>query len=126
MTTPMQGTKTRKTPFAREIDQDLESLRDDCIALFINSRLTQQQIHQSGGPTPQTISRWLYKETAFPRYSTISTFLHALGCRMVVVDKAAVVPQQVRTKVTRPSRHRPKMPIRASARRAIKKAPANA
>lgn len=122
MTTPMQGTKTRKAPFLREIDQDLEALRDDCIALFINSKLTQQQIHQAGGPTPQTISRWLYKETAFPRYSTISTFLHALGCRMVVVDKAAVVPQEVRTKVTRPNpRYRPKMPIRASVKRALKK-----
>lgn len=119
MTTPMQGTKTRKTPFSREIDEQLEAVRDDCIALFLNSNLNQRQIHAAGGPTPGTITKWLYKETMFPRYNTISAFLNALGCHMVIVDKAAPIPPEVRTKVARPnSRHKPKMPIRASARRA--------
>ena len=119
MTTPMQGTKVRKTLFARELDEQLEELRDDCIALYLNSKLNQQQIHAAGGPTPSTISKWLYKETMFPRYSTISSFLSALGCRLIVVDKAAPVSEAARTKVARPdSKSRPKMPIRASAQRA--------
>jgi hypothetical protein len=62
----MFGRSERKTPFQREQNQKLENLRDDCIALFINSGLTQKQIHERGGPTPTTISKWLYGETHFP------------------------------------------------------------
>lgn len=86
MTYPTARAKKRKTPFAREIDADLENLRDDCIALFINSRMTQQQIHAAGGPTPSTISKWLYKETKFPRYQTIQAFLKVLGYQLSVVN----------------------------------------
>lgn len=107
----MQGTRTRRKPFEREIDDDLEALRDDCIALFLNSRLTQKDIHAAGGPTPGTISKWLYKETLFPRYQTIASFTRALGCRLVVVDKAAAVPGDIRQKVASATKKR--MPIRA-------------
>ena len=69
----------RKTALQRERLEKLEDLRDDCIALFRNSGLTQKQIHEQGGPTPSTITKWLYKETFFPRYDTIEKFLSALG-----------------------------------------------
>lgn len=81
------GTEIRATAFVRDADEDLESLRDDCIALFINSGLTQKQVAERGGPRPQTISKWLYKETRFPRYETIQSFLTALGHKLAVVNQ---------------------------------------
>lgn len=80
--------KPRRTPFQREQDDKLEGLRDDCIALFIDSGLTQKQIHERGGPTPQTISKWLYGETLFPRHSSIQTFLAALDHELMPVSSA--------------------------------------
>lgn len=81
----MFGRKGRRTPFQRETDEKLEQMRDDCIALFVDSRLTQQQIADKGGPTPQTISKWLYGETRFPRFDTISRFLRALDAELIPV-----------------------------------------
>jgi hypothetical protein len=75
----MFGRRERARPLTREQLSALEDLRDDCIALFRNSGLTQKEIHQKGGPTPGTITKWLYKETMFPRYQTIEAFLMALG-----------------------------------------------
>lgn len=75
----MFGRKERKNPLKKTLDRELEDLRDDCIALFINSGLTQKDIHERGGPTPTTISKWLYKETMFPRIQTIQSFTAALG-----------------------------------------------
>jgi transcriptional regulator with XRE-family HTH domain len=92
----MFGRSERKTPFQREQNQKLEHLRDDCIALFINSGLTQKQIHERGGPTPATISKWLYGETHFPRYASIEAFLLALGHELVPVSSA--VAQELRNK----------------------------
>jgi hypothetical protein len=80
----MQGTKARKTPFDRDPDEALEALRDDCIALFLNSKMTQAQVHAAGGPTPPTINRWLYRTTMFPQYRTISSFVEALRHRLVI------------------------------------------
>ena len=90
----MFGRKTRKRPLQREQDEQLEGLRDDCIALFINSGLTQKEITARGGPTPQTISKWLYKETHFPRYSTIESFLLALGYGMTVAPLADIAAER--------------------------------
>lgn len=73
------GRKGRAAPLQREQLEHLENMRDDCIALFLNSGLRQRDIHERGGPTPATISKWLYKETFFPRYTTIDSFLRALG-----------------------------------------------
>lgn len=75
----MFGNRGRATPLKREPLARLEDLRDDCIALFLNSGLRQEDIYAKGGPTPKTISRWLYKETMFPRLDTIRAFLLALG-----------------------------------------------
>lgn len=85
MTTPMQGTKPRKSVFVRDPDEALEAVRDDCIALFLNSKMTQAQVHAAGGPTTTTINRWLYKITLFPQYRTISSFVEALGHRLSIV-----------------------------------------
>lgn len=83
----MFGRKERKNPLERTQSKKLEDLRDDCIALFINSGLTQKDIHQRGGPTPQTISKWLYKETFFPRFDSIERFLLALDHELVPVTR---------------------------------------
>ncbi len=104
------GQTVRRTPFQRELDEDLETLRDDCIALFLNSKMTQKQVHQTGGPTPGTISKWLYRETKFPQYRTINSFVMALGCQLMIVDRNAQVDPVVRAKVARAGKHRPKMP----------------
>lgn len=88
--------KGRRTPFQREQDEKLEQMRDDCIAVFIDSGLTQKQIHERGGPTPQTISKWLYGETHFPRYASIESFLAALGHELMPVSSR--VAQEMRQK----------------------------
>lgn len=122
MTTPMQGTRARVSPFAREIDEDLENLRDDCIALFLNSGLRQVDITAAGGPTPSTITKWLYKETRFPRYQTIAAFLRVLGSKLIVVNKdilpVADLDPGVRDKVAWQGRSRPVMPARKARRSA--------
>lgn len=82
----MFGRANRKNPLERTQSRKLEDLRDDCIALFINSGLTQKEIHEAGGPTTGTISKWLYKETFFPRYDTIERFLLALGHELMPVS----------------------------------------
>lgn len=63
----------------REPDEALEDLRDDCIAIVINSNLTFKQVHEQGGPTPGTVSKWLYRETKFPRLTTVRAVLNACG-----------------------------------------------
>ena len=80
----MFGHKERKIPFKHEPDEELEALRDDCIALFINSGLTREEIHRRGGPTSPTLGKWLYKETLFPRLATIQSFVRALGYKLVI------------------------------------------
>ena len=50
--------------------------------------MTMKQVHVSGGPTPQTISKWLYKETRFPRMDSIRAFLQALGFDYVIMPQA--------------------------------------
>lgn len=86
-------------------------MRDDCIALFLNSGMTQQQIHAKGGPTPQTISKWLYKETSFPRYQTLASFLRAMGYRFAILG-ADTPAQQIPKPLIRTANRRPKMPDR--------------
>jgi hypothetical protein len=84
----MFGRAERKHPLEKTQSRKLEDLRDDCIALFINSGLTQKDIHHRGGPTPGTISRWLYKETFFPRYDTLERFLLALDYELMPVSSS--------------------------------------
>lgn len=92
--------KPRRTPFQREQDNKLENLRDDCIALFIDSGFTQKQIHERGGPTPTTISKWLYAETHFPRYSSIESFLLALGHELMPVSSSVAAELRAKGRST--------------------------
>jgi hypothetical protein len=93
----MYGRKGRSTPLQREQLEALEDMRDDCIALFVNSGLRQKDIHERGGPTPGTISKWLYKETFFPRYSTIDSFLRAMGYGLTVMPLGEVIDMRTRS-----------------------------
>lgn len=77
--------KDRKTPFKREPISDLEDIRDDCVALFLNSELSFEQVHANGGPTGQTVSKWLHKETMFPRLDTVRAMIKACGGNLTVV-----------------------------------------
>ena len=69
--------KKSKGYFHREPDSQLEDLRDDCIAVVLNSKLSFQEVTARGGPTTQTISKWLYRETKFPRLGTVRSILRA-------------------------------------------------
>jgi transcriptional regulator with XRE-family HTH domain len=112
----MFGRRERTTPFQREPLSDLEDLRDDCIALFINSGMTQKQLHEAGGPTPQTISKWLYRETRFPRMDTIRSFLKALDYDIAPMPISRIEKYRQKTvaerlgfeesRVTMPRKHR--------------------
>lgn len=113
----MYGQKNRKRPLEREQNEQLEDLRDDCIALFINSGLKQKDITARGGPTPTTISKWLYKETHFPRYSTIESFLLALGYGLTAVSLEKIKqlhdqPRRHRLQIDIEFAGRPRMPAR--------------
>jgi len=81
----MFGRKERKKAWARDPITSLEDLRDDCVALFINSGLTMKEVHARGGPTPHTISKWLYKETRFPRMDSIRALMQALDYDLVAM-----------------------------------------
>lgn len=112
----MFGKKERKNPLVKQLNRELEDLRDDCIAMFINSGLRQQDITARGGPTPATISKWLYKETHFPRLHTIQSFVAALGFSLQIAPathardmrSTATVSQRLKLDVSFAGK--PKMP----------------
>lgn len=83
----MFGRRERKTPLKREPDELLEGIRDDCVALFLNSGLNFIQVHEAGGPTPQTTSKWLHKETFFVRMATVQSLLKAVGGTLSVTGQ---------------------------------------
>lgn len=80
----MFGRKDRLAPSKREPRTDLEDLRDDCIAVFLDSGMSMKEVHEAGGPTPVTTARWLYRETRFPRFDTIRAMLKALDHDLTV------------------------------------------
>lgn len=84
----MFGRKERNTRFVREPLANLEDLRDDCVAIFRESGMTQQEVHAAGGPTPSTISKWIYRETMFPRLDTVRAFFRAVGHDLIPVPRA--------------------------------------
>jgi hypothetical protein len=79
----------RKDPPKRQPLVPLEDLRDDCIAVMINSGLSPKQVRERGGPTPATTSKWLYRETVFPQLATIRAMLNACGHDLVITGDAA-------------------------------------
>lgn len=110
----------------RTHEPELEDIRDDCIAVFLNSGMTQEQVHANGGPTPGTISKWLYKETRFPQFATIRSMLKACGGDLVPVSgKMAKVlrgdPMETRLGLSVTMIGRPSMPARKAARKAARK-----
>ena len=72
--------KTRREPIA-----ELEDLRDDTIGIALETKLSFKEIHERGGPTPQTISKWLYRETRFPQLATVRAILRPCGYDLSVI-----------------------------------------
>lgn len=107
----MFGRKERSTPFKRDPLTSLEDIRDDCIAIFVNSRMTQVQVHEAGGPTPATISKWLYKETRFPRLDTVRAFYRALNHDLIPVPKPQADSWRREMKLLRTAK-KPRMPAK--------------
>lgn len=79
----------RKHNFRREPRTDLEDLRDDTIAVVLNSGKSFKKVEEDGGPTAGTLSKWLYKETLFPRLDTIRAALQACNYDFAVVPITA-------------------------------------
>lgn len=100
----MAKTKTTK----REPLTSLEDLRDDCIAVVINSGMSFKRVHEKGGPTPQTTSRWLYRETQFPQLATVRAMLKACDHEITIAPKNSVRIQRINsegeTKVVMPEK----------------------
>lgn len=76
-----------KKPTKREPLTSLEDLRDDCIAVVINSGQSFKRVHERGGPTPQTTSKWLYRETQFPQLATVRAMLKACDHELTIAPK---------------------------------------
>lgn len=76
-----------KSYFKREPIAQLEDLRDDCIAIVINSGRSFKNVHERGGPTPQTVSKWLYRETKFPQLATVRAILNACDHDLTIAPK---------------------------------------
>ena len=86
---------------SREPRVDLEDLRDDTIAVVLNSGLSFRQVQEAGGPTSQTLSKWLYKETKFPRLDTVRSILQVCGHELRVVPTHEALPKQVDSMITK-------------------------
>lgn len=71
----------------REPIAELEDIRDDCVAVVMNSGMSFKRIHERGGPTAQTTSKWLYKETRFPQFATIRAMLNACDHDLTIAPK---------------------------------------
>ncbi len=88
---------------------ELEDLRDDCIGIVLESRLSFKEVHARGGPTPQTIGKWLYRETRFPQLGTVRAILKACEYDLTIEKRGNVqvrkfsteginYPEQVQTR----------------------------
>lgn len=73
----------------REPITSLEDLRDDCVAVVLNSGQSFKRVHEKGGPTPQTTSKWLYRETRFPQLATIRAMLNACDYDLTIAHKGS-------------------------------------
>lgn len=73
--------------YKRKPIAELEDLRDDCIGIVLDSNMTFKQVHEKGGPTPQTIGKWLYRETRFPQLATIRAMLNACDHDLTITPK---------------------------------------
>lgn len=103
----------RKTQTKREPLTSLEDLRDDCIAVVINSGQSFKRVHEQGGPTPQTTSKWLYRQTQFPQLATVRAMLNACGHEITIAPHGSTRIQRINTedeaKVVMPPKSAPKV-----------------
>lgn len=109
---------SRKSRFSREPIAELEDLRDDCIGIALESRMTFKDIHERGGPTSQTISKWLYRETKFPQLATVRAILRACDYDLTVTKRNEFEPRRFSHEgITFPAtRGKKKVPRRNSSR----------
>lgn len=80
--------------FSREPIAELEDLRDDCIGIALETKMSFKDIHEKGGPTSQTISKWLYRETRFPQLATVRAILRACDYDLVVSKRDEFEPRR--------------------------------
>jgi hypothetical protein len=80
---------TRREPIA-----ELEDLRDDTMGIALETRMSFKEIHAQGGPTPQTISKWLYRETRFPQLATVRAILRPCGFDLSVIRQGELEPRR--------------------------------
>ncbi len=84
----------RKSKNVREPIAELEDLRDDCIGIALESRMSFKDIHARGGPTPSTIGKWLYRETRFPQLATVRAVLRACDYDLSVSRRGEFEPHR--------------------------------
>lgn len=113
----MARTSTYTVP--REPRTDLEDLRDDTVAVVLNSKHTFKDIQELGGPTKQTLSKWLYKETKFPRLDTVRSILKICGYDLAVMPVTSKLSAGVSTTGTRRPRTKNKLPERKRRAKAV-------
>ena len=108
----------RKARFTRrEPIVELEDLRDDTIGIALETRMSFKEIHEKGGPTPQTIAKWLYRETRFPQLATVRAILKPCGYDLSVVHEGEIEPRRFsHMGITYPKPAKKKAPRRHSAR----------
>lgn len=82
------GRDTSKKTEARVVD--LEDLRDDTIAVVLNSGYSFERVHREGGPTAQTLRKWLYRETRYPRLDSVRSTLQACGYDFFVLPQTVM------------------------------------
>lgn len=78
---------------------DIQDIRDTVVGIMKASGLTQKQIHERGGPTPGTQSKWNYEETKRPWLNTMRGALQACGYDFVIAPATQAVeaaPQHLR------------------------------
>lgn len=96
----------------REPLTSLEDLRDDCVAVVMNSGQSFKRVHEKGGPTPQTISKWLYRETQFPQLATVRAMLKACDHELTIAHKDSQRIKRINpegeTKVVMPVKETPR------------------
>ena len=84
----------RKSFTRREPIAELEDLRDECIGIALETKRSFKDIHEKGGPTPQTIAKWFYRETRFPQLATVRAILRACDYDLVVGRRNEVEPRR--------------------------------
>jgi hypothetical protein len=101
----------------REPLADLEDLRDDCIGIALETKMSFKDIHEKGGPTPQTSAKWLYRETRFPQLATIRAMLRACDYDLSVTPTEDFEPRRFsHSGITYPQVRKKKAPRRNGTR----------